>query len=330
MMEKVSELRAFTLYKFPMFGYPLCLLKVVQDKSTQVLATDGIHLFVGDRFLKLQKWEQVFALLHEAGHLLLEHFARQRGRITLKWNYACDYAINGMLSKLGVRRPKWVLYNSEYEDLTAEQIYERLPDPLKVIHFDHRELKRGLPKDVRVQARQMQKSYGSDKGSQIEEFFADDEERTLVELPLPIHDFKIRRPRPSCPDLVVPRIDKQKPRVCICLDASGSIDRELFGKFVAEATQLSYWYEVLFRVFDTEVQMETCDPEEIKFQGRGGTSFGLIFDGDFEVFLVFTDLCGSFPEKPPEVPVCWIVPETCTEPDPPFGEVMRLGESFVL
>lgn len=66
-----------------------------------------------------------FAIAHECLHYALSHLSRQGTRQSKPWFISCDYEINHMLIKIGFNIPTWVLANSNFYDLSAEEIYER-------------------------------------------------------------------------------------------------------------------------------------------------------------------------------------------------------------
>ena len=53
---------------------------------------------------------------------------RRQQRLHGKWNVACDHAINPMLLDSGFILPEGGLCDYQYKGMSAEQIYELLPD----------------------------------------------------------------------------------------------------------------------------------------------------------------------------------------------------------
>jgi predicted metal-dependent peptidase len=64
-----------------------------------------------------------FVLAHEALHCALSHFARRQHRVKLRWDVACDHAINPLLVKDGLKPPPGALILDSFEGMTAEEIY---------------------------------------------------------------------------------------------------------------------------------------------------------------------------------------------------------------
>jgi predicted metal-dependent peptidase len=113
----------------PFFGSLLLRLAFVEDPSHKTFWTDGRSIgFNPDLAAALPNTQVQGILAHEVMHNILLHMSRCQARIFKKWNYACDYAINPGLLKSGFELPEWVLYEKQYENMTAENIYQMLPD----------------------------------------------------------------------------------------------------------------------------------------------------------------------------------------------------------
>ena len=70
--------------------------------------------------------ETAGVLAHEVCHRAYRHFLRVGTRHPQLWNIACDYAINKILIDAGFKLPEGGCYNEDYQNLTAEQIYDKL------------------------------------------------------------------------------------------------------------------------------------------------------------------------------------------------------------
>ena len=70
----------------------------------------------------------LFVLAHEIMHIVLKHNVRRGMRDPEKWNWAADYAINWMLHEQGFTVWEHCLISSKYKGMSAEQIYDLLPD----------------------------------------------------------------------------------------------------------------------------------------------------------------------------------------------------------
>lgn len=123
-IEKVIE-------KEPLFTALVLSLKVQEDDTIPTLGTDGEVLAYNPKFLdSLTKGEAAATVLHETLHCAFSHLWRRGARNAMKWNMATDYAINTIVNE-SFPLPKGSLIESKYIGLSAEQIYERLPDDNK-------------------------------------------------------------------------------------------------------------------------------------------------------------------------------------------------------
>jgi len=124
--KRVIRARVQLLLKNPFFGYLANYLELREHQSEYPTGTDGIFLYYFpekmDR-LKDEEIEGVFA--HEVMHLALGHIWRRGSRAKRLWNMAADYAINAIL-KDHFRLPEGILYEKEFENKSAEQIYNEL------------------------------------------------------------------------------------------------------------------------------------------------------------------------------------------------------------
>ena len=105
------------------------------------IATDAQNLYFNIGWIiSLKEYEVRFAIAHEAMHCALAHFARRGHRESLRWNIACDLAVNGILMEAGMAKPVEALYDRRFYKLSAEEIYLTLPDDYRGntldIHLD--------------------------------------------------------------------------------------------------------------------------------------------------------------------------------------------------
>ena len=96
------------------------------------MATDGYHIFFNSDWVKsITDPELRGVIAHELLHVLFNHSTRCGSRETIKWNIACDYAINLLLVEQGFLLPASGLMSREFVGLPAEEIYNRLLDSRK-------------------------------------------------------------------------------------------------------------------------------------------------------------------------------------------------------
>lgn len=98
-------------------------------------ATDGDRLLFNPEYaLSLSEREVLGVVAHEVLHCALGHHARRGTRNALRWNIACDLAVNPVLLGAGFELPQGRLLPGEGEfvswptGLSAEEYYARLPD----------------------------------------------------------------------------------------------------------------------------------------------------------------------------------------------------------
>lgn len=120
-IKKVSD-------KEPLFTTLINNLRISNDHSqTPTAGTDGKNLYYNPEwFNKLTKDEAAGVILHETLHCAFEHPWRKEKRDHMRWNIACDYAINGIVNE-SFPLPKGCLLDSKYFGMSAEMIYDSLP-----------------------------------------------------------------------------------------------------------------------------------------------------------------------------------------------------------
>ncbi len=102
---------------------------VVLDARLQTACTDGKNIFFNLNFIrKCNDSHRRFVLAHEVWHCVMGHFFRKQEREQLRWNLACDYEINGILSYFfkSDEFPSNILFEENYRGKSAEQIYHSL------------------------------------------------------------------------------------------------------------------------------------------------------------------------------------------------------------
>lgn len=126
---RMSAARTYTLMKHPFFGTIGIMARLKQDDSIPTLCTDGRTIWYSSRFMKTLSAELLrSAYLHELLHIIMKHHLRRKSREGKRWNKACDYAVNLILKSSGFQIGEGWLIDSRYEGLSAEQIYEMLPE----------------------------------------------------------------------------------------------------------------------------------------------------------------------------------------------------------
>jgi predicted metal-dependent peptidase len=130
-MDKSSKLAkaiARTVLDHPFFATLLLRMKLWEDRGIKTACTDGRQIRYNPEFIDPLNVDQiVFVLAHLVMHVAHFHPLRRSARNLDRFNKAGDYAINGILKEAGLNLLPGALYNKAYDNLAAEQIYDRLP-----------------------------------------------------------------------------------------------------------------------------------------------------------------------------------------------------------
>ena len=130
-MEKSSKLAkaiARTVLDHPFFASLLLGMRLREDSGTKTACTNGREIRYNPDFIDSLHVDQVvFVLAHLVMHVAHLHPLRRSTRNPGRFNKAGDYAINGILKEAGLSMLPGALYKKEFDNLAAEQIYERLP-----------------------------------------------------------------------------------------------------------------------------------------------------------------------------------------------------------
>jgi len=128
---KLSAARTRLILDKPFLGALVMRLPMVaaDPKWCQTTATDARKLYYNPQYIESLSLEQTqFMLAHEALHCALTHFARRGHRNRQRWDVACDFAINPLLVRDGLKPPPGALIMDEFEGMTAEEIYPAIDD----------------------------------------------------------------------------------------------------------------------------------------------------------------------------------------------------------
>ncbi len=123
---KLAAARTRLILDKPFLGALVLRLPMVaaNPKWCPTTATDARSFYYNpDYIAALSLDETQFVLAHEALHCALSHFARRQYRVKQRWDVACDFAINPLLVKDGLKAPPGALVLDSFEGMTAEEIY---------------------------------------------------------------------------------------------------------------------------------------------------------------------------------------------------------------
>jgi predicted metal-dependent peptidase len=129
--EKLITARVGLLLRASFFGNLATRLKLVNaDEWCGTAATDGRNFYYNSRFIDLLKPKEIeFLFGHEVLHCVYDHFGRRGDRDPMLFNVANDFAVNGDLKKHRVGEfitSVPCLYDSKYEGMSSEEIYDDL------------------------------------------------------------------------------------------------------------------------------------------------------------------------------------------------------------
>ncbi|MFP5228866.1 MAG: DUF2201 family putative metallopeptidase [Acidobacteriota bacterium] len=126
---RIQKARTTLLLDHPFFGTLLFRLGGKASRSFATMATNGVSLFYNPEFVDtLTAAELAGVLAHEVMHPALQHHTRRGDRSPVRWNMACDYAINPILLDAGLTLPKDVLIDNRFRGMSAERIYNLIEE----------------------------------------------------------------------------------------------------------------------------------------------------------------------------------------------------------
>jgi predicted metal-dependent peptidase len=129
---RLSKAKTSLVLEHPFVGSVCLNMPFVITDAIPTAAVDGKRIAVNPEFVGgLDDEELKFLLAHECFHPMLEHNFRRGGRDQSKWNRACDYVINKLLTdeKIG-RMPEGGLLSDDIYQAgngTSDGIYKILP-----------------------------------------------------------------------------------------------------------------------------------------------------------------------------------------------------------
>jgi predicted metal-dependent peptidase len=133
----------------------------------ETMSTDGYHIFFNAPWVSELRDEEIQGVVaHEVLHVVFGHADRKGNRDHLKWNIACDLAINLLLVSEGQALPTSGLLDMRFRGMSADQIYAELPggEPTGLDSFEARQIQiqnSGPARRIRS-ARQLDSEIGAD------------------------------------------------------------------------------------------------------------------------------------------------------------------------
>jgi len=139
--ERLVTARVGMLLRASFFGNLATRLKLINaDDWCATAATDGRNFYYNSRFIMMLRPREIeFLFGHEVLHCVYDHFGRRGNRDPQLWNIANDYCVNADLKKHRVGEfitSVPCLYEARYEDMSSEEIYDKLYENAEKINID--------------------------------------------------------------------------------------------------------------------------------------------------------------------------------------------------
>lgn len=147
--QKVHKALNLLITDYPFFATLALQLKIAEEKNQPTMCTDGHRIMYNPSFVdRLPLGEVCFVLIHEVMHDALGHLWRRDDRDFELWNFATDFVVNATIKKaaeayyennsrvfgsmaLEITMPKECLYNKDFENKSAEEVYSILKQKAK-------------------------------------------------------------------------------------------------------------------------------------------------------------------------------------------------------
>lgn len=134
----LEEDRMELLMRYPFYGRVVCKCELrVSASLTPISGNDCKRIFLSERqYFALNSESRIQILSHEVLHIALRHAFRCANRDQERFSFASDAEIYFLL-KEQFNLPDAPVYDEDWKDLTAEEIYERLPINLPIKPQEH-------------------------------------------------------------------------------------------------------------------------------------------------------------------------------------------------
>jgi predicted metal-dependent peptidase len=148
---RLSVARVQLLIHYPFWGHLALNLEPTPKTGLQfgTMATDGYRLYY-DPEGAMVEWsddELKAAVAHETAHCAFSHMMRKGVRQQLRWNMATDFVINNLLDLDNLKMPKGTLLDHQYDNMSSEEIYNKLPEDAGQCNGNHSQDGSGPPCD---------------------------------------------------------------------------------------------------------------------------------------------------------------------------------------
>ena len=311
-------------------------LKLVPDASVPTACTNGVQLKYNPVWFaeSMNDKQRVCLIIHELLHVILMHPMRRGIRDHRRFNIACDHVVNLLCTEYGFEMPPGGLCDPKYKGMTAEQVYDLLPQDeqgggdMDVQDYDPDEndgkTRAEAEREVAIntsKAFQAAKAAGTDSAAmrrmvgeaQVQrEPWYQHLRRYMTSMHARAYNWaKVDARRAVLHGIVTPmQRTEQMGKIVFAVDESVSItDKQL-------ASMSEHIKDILMDVTPKEIVVVYfhsivshvdvySDPSEFALEshGTGGTCFEPIFErvaeehSDAQLICVLTDLYGSFPDE---------------------------------
>jgi predicted metal-dependent peptidase len=128
--ERMTKTRVKLLKKSPFFGTLLLNAPWREDESIPTAATDGKGLMFNPKFMEtLNEKQMAGVVLHELGHVFLQHVPRMRDIFShdpALANIAADIVVNGIIDDNRLELPDGAVRDDKLKHLSVREVYSVL------------------------------------------------------------------------------------------------------------------------------------------------------------------------------------------------------------
>lgn len=309
--QKMTKAKSGLILSQPFFGALLLKMKVIQDPDCETMWVNDTTIGYNPVFVNDIRLAQVKGVLcHEVLHKALNHTTRRGERDHKKWNVACDYAINPIVLDNGMELPDCGLINPAYKDMSAEHIYDMLPDgegegeglgndpggcgEVRDADAQSEDEIRKIEETNKIDVQQaaniakMQGKLGGELSRLVEDLVESKLDwkmmlrRYITKISREKRNYKRPSRRCAQADYILPsRKNKKIGDLAILIDTSGSISKDELAQFSAEVNSVinsvkpdhTYAIYVDTKVCNVEDFTPKQYPIKLAAKGGGGTDF---------------------------------------------------------
>lgn len=310
--DKIIKAKVQLILEQPFFATLALSMKYLPDNGIKTAITNGKQVNYNPAYIEALSLDEIKGVLaHEVMHTAMLHHIRRNYRDPYKWNQAADYAINPLLLSSGFVLPANCLFAKEYENKSAEQIYDLLPDlpepdrnskkensqddnggtgdvmdaPADTNSYEaEAEMKEALAQAAMVAKRQGKlPAYLERMVKEVLEPRISWHEvlaRFLAEITKNDYSWKKPSTRYLYNELYLPSLETEETgKVILIADTSVSIKQALLNQFAGEAQDIANTFNTALQIIyvDTKVNavqdIERDEPVNLQPKGGGGTDF---------------------------------------------------------